>query len=993
MPQQHTRTFDTLYQKLNPAQKRAVDVIDGPVMVIAGPGTGKTQILTLRIANILRQTDIPADAILALTFTNAAALNMRKRLVSIIGAEAYRVSIYTFHSFANHLIDCYSERFGTIAGFGSAGEVEQIDIVRALLASGHYEFIKPIGDPFRHVPDILRAITHLKKEGITPKTFETLLKKDRAAFDARDDLIHKKGAHEGKMKVEGMTLLRMLQKNEELAAVYARYQEELARRKRYDFDDALLLLVGALETDEDFLRELQEEYQYFLVDEHQDTSGAQNRILELLVSFFDRPNLFVVGDEKQAIFRFQGASLANFLYFEKKFRDVERITLTENYRSHQGLLDAAHALITHARESLAAPLFAKTGTPAKIHLARLGADEEELLYLAESVQKKITEGVLPHEIAVLYRNNRDAEGVRDYFERLGIPFIVENKHGVLADRDIRALNLILGALADLENDDALAKILFVGFLEIPIPDAYTLINAAKKTNTRLYTLLRAPTGLALLKEDIVRALGKKILAWKRAAENEPFPSFFERVVRESDVLLSIERSPFHIEKFDKLVQLFDELKALTNRNPFFTLADYLAFLSILEEHHLTLEAEPRRIANAVRLMTAHKAKGLEFDYVFVIGAYDGHWGSRRVRSFFRLPSHLAGVPAEDEQTEDERRLFYVALTRARRDVWISYAERAPDGRERVPTQFLEEIPPVLKEEHTAEMLGVAGKRPPLFVARAERDEREKYLEFVRAHFLERGFSATSLNNYLHCPWRWFYRDFFHRQFVQTPQQEKGTAVHAALEDFFNARNTRADTPPEYLLERFRVHFLDANVEESARERILRDMSAALLGWVSASCASWGGETKNEFRVKGVVLEDGTLLSGVIDRLDFLDEKKVLVRVVDYKTGRPKSRNEIEGKTKAKNAGDYFRQLVFYRLLLEKYEAGRYSMEEGLIDFIEPNERGLYKKEAFAIESEAVRALEATILRAAEEVRTLAFWGKRCGDPDCEECALREVMIE
>lgn len=979
------------YGKLNPAQREAVDTIEGPVMVIAGPGTGKTQILTLRIANIMRQTDVPRDAILALTFTNAAAANMRKRLVRVVGSDAYRVSIFTFHSFANHIIESYPERFGAIAGFTNVSDVEQVDIIRSLLDSGSYELVKPLGDPYKSVQDILHAIKHLKKEGFGPDAFTAWVEQAQAAFSARDDLVHVKGAHKGKMKVEHQKTERALAKNAELAELYRRYQKELSARKHYDFDDALLSLGAALEQYEDFLRELQEEYQYFLVDEHQDTNGAQNKILEMLTTYFDAPNLFVVGDEKQAIFRFQGASLQNFLYFEKKFKNVRRITLRDNYRSHQGVLDAAHSLITHAREGVPAPLAAHRGAREKIDVYTLGADDEELLFLVESIQERLHEGVPAHEICVLYRNNRDVEPIRDYFERLGIPFVVESGHGVLDDPDIRKLNLILTALCDLTNDDTLARVLFIGFLEVPIQDVYTLIHTARVEEMSLYTALRATDPSLLAQPESIRALATMLDSWKSAAENEPFLHFFEQVVRESGLLAHIQTSTFHVEKFDKLVRLFDEIKAHVARSAFFSLEDYTTFLTILTEHNMTLEAKARHIPNAVHLMTAHKAKGLEFDEVYLVNAYDGHWGGKRSRSAFRLPSVGGEVLPSTEDTEDERRLFFVGITRARARVSISYSALSPDGKERVPTQFLAEIDDSLKREHTAADVGVGGKRPPLFVPRTTIEASSKYREFVRAHFAERGLSATALNAYLSCPWAWFYGHFFHSQFVKSVHQKRGTAVHHALQLFFNKRNTQPNVPVDFLLTEFREALDREDLEPSAFERIERDTSKALLGWHTEYAASWPEKTINELRIQGVVVGDDILLNGSLDKLECLGDSCREVDVIDYKTGKPKSKNHIEGGTSAKGSGDYKRQLVFYKLLLEHYDDGHYRMRQGILDFVEPNERGIYKKETCTIDKSAVVELTDTIQRVADEIRSLAFWNTRCDEPKCEFCALRDVM--
>lgn len=998
-----TVAFEESYAKLNPRQKEAVDATEGPVMVIAGPGTGKTQILTLRIANILKKTDIPADAILALTFTNAAAANMRKRLVSVIGSDAYRVSIYTFHSFANHLIAEYPERFGAVAGRSNCSEVERIDIIRSLIDQNRFEIIKPLGEPYHNVVDIMQGISHLKREGITPTNFAKWVDDERTALLANEDVYHQKGVHVGKMKGEYIKRLRNLDKDGELAIIYRQYQDALANRHRYDFDDSLLMLIEALETHEDFLRELQEDYQYFLVDEHQDTNGAQNRILELLATYFDRPNLFVVGDEKQAIFRFQGASLANFLYFEQKFRDVRRITLDTNYRSHQGVLDAAHALIEKSSEGIKAPLTAYTKPPTdhdtRVKIYTFNADDEELLFLAESIQAKLAEGVPAHEIAVLYRNNRDVEAIGDYFERLGIPFLIASGHGVLDDPDIRKLNCILRSLADLTVDDTLAPVLFVSFLGLAIPDVYALLKEARTSKRSLFEVLVSPGGAELADPASITHLKDLLIDWKQTAENESFLHLFEKVVRDSGLLTHLQQSTFHIEKFDKLVRLFDEMKSHVRRTPFFTIHDYAVFLKILEEHNVTLDAQSRQIPQAVRLMTAHKAKGLEFDYVFIVHAYDGHWGGKRAHHYFSLPYRSGTGALEVNDAEDERRLFYVAVTRARKDVYVSYAAVAPDGRDRVPTQFIEEIRDDLRQELHGDTLGYANKRPPLFVERQGREGVERYGGFIREAFLERGLSATALNNYLTCPWKWFYESFFHTQFVPTVHQVKGTAVHKALEEYFTERNSNADVPYAYLHERFVTHLTDADLEPLLLERVLKDTGASLEGWYKTWAPTWKPYAKNELMVSGVLLDDSIRLTGKLDKLEYLDDYTKGgyhdVSVVDYKTGHPKSRNDIEGTTKTAQrtlgAGGYKRQLVFYKILLDRYADGMYRMHEGVLDFIEPMDSGTYKREAFIITQDETRELEDTIRRVARDIQEVSFWETRCGDTSCTACALRDLM--
>jgi len=312
------------------------------VIVIAGPGTGKTQILTLRIASILRKTDVPPDAVLALTFTEAGVSAMRKRLISIMGSPAYRVGIFTFHGFCNDVIKCFPEEFPRIIGSTNVSDIDKIVIIKELIEKTSLKLLKPYGDTFYYLDPVRKKISELKRENISPNELELRIKNNELRFKNIPDLLHEKGVYEGKMKGKYEAMRKSIEKNKELLKLYRAYENVLAERKLYDYEDMILEVIRALEKKEDFRLRLQEEYQYILADEHQDANNAQNKLLELLTSFHDDPNLFIVGDEKQAIYRFQGASLENFLYFKKKFPSAREIILEENYRSTQTILDAAH---------------------------------------------------------------------------------------------------------------------------------------------------------------------------------------------------------------------------------------------------------------------------------------------------------------------------------------------------------------------------------------------------------------------------------------------------------------------------------------------------------------------------------------------------------------------------------------------------------------------------------------------------------------------------
>ncbi|HEY4483833.1 MAG TPA: ATP-dependent helicase, partial [Candidatus Paceibacterota bacterium] len=435
------KVFIKYYKQLNSEQKKAVDTIEGPVMVVAGPGTGKTQILTLRIANILRQTDVAPEQILALTFTKSGVYAMRKRLVEIIGSRGYKVNIHTFHSFCNDIIAKFPEEFSNIIGANPATRVDQIDILSAAILNEGGTVLKSFGDPLFYLKATLSEIERLKRENINPDDLFVLVQNQESEFLAIPDLCHDKGVHKGKMKGKYQTEKNKIDRNKQLVNVYREYENLLRQKKLYDFGDMIMEVIKRLKDNGDFLLQIQEEFQYILADEHQDANGAQNNLLELLSSFHDNPNLFIVGDEKQAIYQFQGASLDNFNYFKSLYPEAYIITLVANYRSVQKVLDSAHSVITKSAslnnlniQNLEAKAY--VDKEVATFLYHFSEEEYELRFVAEKVKNLIDAGQDPKEISVLYRNNKDAHKLTPFLDRLEIPYTVESDEDILTDIDI-----------------------------------------------------------------------------------------------------------------------------------------------------------------------------------------------------------------------------------------------------------------------------------------------------------------------------------------------------------------------------------------------------------------------------------------------------------------------------------------------------------------------------------------------------------------------------
>jgi len=499
-----TKAFDEAYARLNAEQKQAVDTTEGPVFVIAGPGTGKTQVLTLRIANILRTTDTPPDGILALTFTEAATAEMR--LAKVIGSAAYRVRIHTFHGFAESIIGRFPDQFPRIIGAQVASDTDRAEILDRAILETPVKHLRPFGDPLYYHGPAARAISTMKRENVTPDALEALLTEAEQTFDAMEGKVHEKGKYAGQMKGDFVKQLKQLEKTRDLLAVYRAYEEGLTAVRRYDFEDVILEVLRALDEDEQFRLQVQEGLLYILADEHQDANRAQNALLEHLSGFFERPNLFIVGDEKQAIYRFQGADLDNVHFFRSRFPDTTIIALIENYRSTQTILDAALSLVAASPDErlsraklLASGEAAKGGkkgaaAPRPISVLAYPTPEAEMAELARNVRAALEEGVPAGEIAVLVRRNRDVADVAAGLVRAGIVVTGAGESDALHNRFVEALVRLLTAVAE-PRDEHLAGVLTLPGLHMAPADVWRISYAARKEHIPMLHILGSEAAL------------------------------------------------------------------------------------------------------------------------------------------------------------------------------------------------------------------------------------------------------------------------------------------------------------------------------------------------------------------------------------------------------------------------------------------------------------------------------------------------------------------
>lgn len=1026
--------FTEEYKKLNDQQRKAVDAIEGPVMVIAGPGTGKTQILASRIGKILLQTDAAPENILCLTYTDAGVVAMRKRLLQFIGPDAYKVNIYTFHAFCNDIIQENLSLFEKTS-LDPVSELEKVELFKQLIDSfpKNHPLKRYRGDVYFEVNNLQSLFSAMKREGWTAAFIKQKIEEYISDLPNRDEFVYKRKYKEfnaGDLKADKIEEEK--ERMEKLKAAvdeFDRFQQLMRKKNRYDFDDMINWVIKAFEENKNLLANYQEKFQYILVDEYQDTSGTQNRLVELLVSYWDNPNIFVVGDDDQSIYRFQGANVENMWQFADQYKDdLLKVVLTNNYRSTQPILDISKTLIDRNNERLINKMegLTKELLSSKDDLLRLThkpmireyeSQQQEMIGIVTQVQQLLAAGTAPGRIGIIYKENRYGEEIARYFKLLNIDVYSKRHINILELPQAQKLILMLKYLASehyipYSGDEMLFEILHFDWFGIPpIEIAKLSMEVAdkrysdEKTSIRRYLHEKANTPPRdLFSTGIHEGLKKasaiieKLIA---KVSNLTLQQLFENIIREAGVLNRIMQSDDKHWQLQVISGLFDFIKDETHRNAFITLQELVTLIELMEKEGISLPlVQVSGSDKGINLMTAHGSKGLEFEYVFIAGSNAGFWEKKRKPGGgYKLPDTMFVSQADSADDEELRRLFYVALTRAEQHLYISYSKYRNDGKELEPSMFIAEIldqhnlpvERVIVDQHVLSefaVLGFTGVEAP----EIEKIESE-FIDRVLDKFV---LSVTALSNYLKCPLEFYFRQLVR---IPTPKNEAaefGSAVHHALEKLFRKmsseamdRDTRASAKGQFpskmeFIEDF-TWYMERHRESFTREQYDRRMEYGreILGnYYDKYIESFNKIVVIEYNIRNVVIEH-VPLKGKLDKIEF-DGKTV--NVVDYKTGDPdKAMAKLKGPSdKDPNGGDYWRQAVFYKILVDNFKQRDWKVVSSEFDFIEPDKKKNYRKEKLVISPADIATVTQQIKSTWDRIRQHDFY-TGCGKPDCHWC--------
>ncbi len=869
--------FEEGYQKLNTAQKQAVDTVEGPVLVIAGPGTGKTHILTLRVANILRITQANPTNILVLTFTDSAARTIKNRLSTLIGDTTARdVAVFTFHSFCDYILKTYPDFFPEWDGKRLSGDVEATLLWREVLENENVVHLRTPKAPYLYLRDLESLNKDLTRERITldqyrawGKEEEERIKADDSSYYQRDSKYGKKGD----LKQETKKKLERLEKVYEAARLIESYDRLKEERGVYDFSDVLRGVVDTLQTDEALRATLQEQFQYVLADEHQDANAYQHALLDSF-ALDEHPNLFVVGDEKQAIFRFQGADATHFREFLERYPRTTLVELTESFRSYQGILDRAHQLAgTHipASHGEHQQLTAFRKGTASVSLLVAPDPLAERTQVAGLVEAALKEGVAPHEIAVITARNAGVNRFSEHLAAKGIPTLRAGDISLSSRPLMRSVLALMRATGNPLDTAALREALLAPWWTAGIAE-----RAAFLTRTR---------DSALMQELATQfpKIGETVAALQEAALHEAPLVVFSRLLEESGARSYVLSHGEHLEDVNLIRKLYGYLEEIVSRDTDMRYGIAVDALGKAHEHGLEWVKSSALVKDGrVTVVTAHKAKGMEFERVFIVGLTENEWEKGKTAA--KIPSPIDMRKSAD----DAAKQFYVALTRAKDQVTLSYAAETLEGRERKPSIFLPEGLPLLTEDYD-----------PLPLLHHETDAPELVRTLTHEYLKGEGLSPSALQEYLDSPATFFARRVLKLKEPEQARMVIGTAVHNGIAAYLE---TNDEDKAYGALEAALMRSLLPRT--SAYDQACDDARARLAAFLAHD--GFGAPTAIEkmYRTQRDIEGETVHLSG---KLDAVLEQNGKARIVDFKTS-----TTVRGHEE-----DYQLQLAFYDYLLRE----------------------------------------------------------------------------
>ena len=957
---------------LNEAQTQAVETVYGPILILAGPGTGKTELLTRRIEYLIN-AGIGAEPsnILCLTFTDSGAVAMRHRLAGWLGSAAYQINVTTFHGFCAQLARDYSPHFARpeVERATVLTDLEQAQLFAKISAEN--SSLAPLLDPYnrwRWRGPVFKALSDLRREGVSIQSFRERLpdEAERLRSDPENFYKRKTGSFAvGDWKAEKkLRIKKQIARLQALADFWEHYETAKSQQHFQDFDDQLLEALQALQNSAELRAELQERYQWILVDEYQDTNGLQNQLLWELTDQIEAPNILAVGDDDQSIYRFQGASTQNMLEFQERFSPLTMIHLTENYRSESAILDASYQLVQHNADRLDPnrKLSAKANFPRKNEPAAqtlVFADPAaEKNFILRTIKNHLQAGVPPQQIAILLRTNAQREDWSDSLKAVGVPVCATTVENVLDHPLVQSLSRLLRVFDNPQAHHEWFQLLYEPWWKFPSHYLWELSNLrGKMTVPQLFQALESG---ALKAEGLDWDLFDSW--WKTLSEARQRWGYLPPEAQLERVFWDIGLGDFLIQQGSpsdwNAVQSFWQWVKDSGAQD---LSALLETMDLYQELSLVVPPQPLpQDQQSVQVLTAHKSKGLEFSAVF-IPQLTTRWSSNN-RDPLALPPQWQ---QPYDPTAEHRRLLFVAMTRAKEHLYLSYAEQNEQAKAQSPCALWYDLNLEPSENNPADSEPLFPPVKPLSnQGPLSSSSRLPWIEEKLQHWQ---WSASKLNAFLDCPRRFLFTKLFAYPPPPTPPRVAlGNALHHGLEQFWKETPSRRSLP--VIEEHFTQSLQSAGLELQdfrrlnayGKQLLARYYQERLEPFLQTPPESY--ELEYNFSAEKIVVDGDLLITGKIDRIDYLDGNKKTIRVVDYKTSAPK---------KIAPDSSWARQLVFYDLLARN---SRHAWQpvEWQLEFLTPNAKDELETVGYEVTAEHRAALLSQLKQVHQQLLNYDF---------------------
>ena len=906
---------------LNKNQQLAVSHTSGPVLIIAGAGTGKTSVIVERIKTLLLNGTAP-DKILALTFTEKAANEMVERVSLLTHQSLLSLPIYTYNGFGASLLEEFAVDIGLSSHMRLLGETAQLIFLRDYLDDLRLDYFSPVSRPDSQLVHLRDYFSKLKQQVVTPSAYTSYVK----TMPSRD---------------EAERLEK--QKHSELAYAYETYIELCKKEHVLDYDDQIYASVQLLKDRPNIQNILKKRYDYVIVDEFQDTNPMQSELLERIVN--DTSNIMVVGDDDQSIYGWRGATLTNILEFSHKYPHTQNIVLQDNYRSTQPILDAAYAVIQnnnpHRLEHM-------TGLNKKLISHKSGIKKpevhhfehilHELEWIATDIQKRIAKGQKPESIGILARRNSDLALIHDSLVRADVPHVViGTSTNVFDTLAVKQLIHILQAVHDPHSNTALYHALSSSVFTIQSTLLAKASHEAKQTHESLCNVLTDT------QDESVQHTLQLLTHWSEMQKTHTIGEIAYAIVSETAWTHLLYEQALHDN--ESAIQLqglgvfFDLLADFTKTSLSPTLAMFIDSLPLISSTIQDIKDDQDLSSQQqVSVLSIHKAKGLEWDTVYLFNCTDGTLPSRAHKSSLAIPETLITASEADEHVAEERRLMYVAMTRASTELTISYADTKTGITKTKPSRFIAEIGEALMDVyHHAQESSIAITLPA--------NSKSQGSIALPSDILQGDtivLNVTQVATWLKCP-----EDFYYLYVLKTPQAPNpaltyGTLIHSCIEQMHRAKMSNTSLTLQELLDKTKEQWPHNGYSSALQRQRAHAQGVKTLSLLYERFFSKDSHTpiQSEFPFKIHLKESGVTINGRIDAI-YQDTKGVVI--VDYKTG-----TSVTSPEKAKQRATSSKQLTLYALAWQQLRNELpYSLQ---LDFVETGQIGAVARQQKSIDT-------------------------------------------